>query len=152
LKKFMEKRCPECNAPWPDGQTCQDFFHQFLFWENEDPARGEVHHLMVLCYHLQHPSLYSVEGLRYARQLLAGFVVGGLTPEEARRRNREAVDSGKRDWSITARPGDYGAYERPVNWTMRAWDVVAAGSGRYQDSVRAWAISLYQTLNESHLR
>jgi hypothetical protein len=118
-----------------------------LFWENEDPARGEVHHLMVLCYHLQHPSLYSAEGLRYARQLLADFVAGGLSPEEARRRNREAVDSGQRDWSITARPGDRGAYERPIVWAMTAGDVVAGGAEDYCKNVREWAIDVSQRLN-----
>jgi hypothetical protein len=140
--------CPECGAPWPVGQTCQDFFHQFLFWENEEPARGEVHHLMVLCYHLQHPSLYSAEGLAYARGLLADFVERGLTPAEARRRNRELVASGKREWSITARLGNQGAYERPVVWAMTAADVIDAGPDAYRDNVRRWARSIAHSLRE----
>src|SRR5512145_2930017 len=69
---------PECNAPWQEGQTCQDHFHQMLFWENEHPPLGEVHHLMVLCYHLQHPSLYAPEGLEYAKGLLVDFIERGL--------------------------------------------------------------------------
>lgn len=52
------QRCAECGAAWTNGQTCEDHFHQMLFWEAENPRAGaEVHHLMVLCYHLQHPSL-----------------------------------------------------------------------------------------------
>jgi hypothetical protein len=120
-----------------------------LFWENEDPARGEVHHLMVLCYHLQHPSLYSAEGLRHARGLLTDFVENGLSPEQARNRNRERVDSGKRDWSITARPGDLGAYDRPIQWTMTAADVVAGGVEGYCGNVRGWAKAVYESMSSS---
>lgn len=117
-----------------------------LFWENEDPARGEVHHLMVLCYHLQHPSLYSAEGLAVGRQLLTDFVERGLSPEEVRRDNRERVDSGKRGWSITARPGNHGAYERSIVWTMTAGDVVAGGAEAYCENVRAWALAVHDAL------
>ncbi len=105
----MQLECPECDAILSNGRTCADDFHQLLFWENERPELGEVHHLMVLCYHLQHPSLYSTEGLAHARQLLADFVAGGLSPEEARRRQRAAVASGNRKWSVTAREGMAGS-------------------------------------------
>lgn len=142
----MSGKCSECSAALADGQVCRDYFHQMLFWENEDPARGEVHHLMVLCYHLQHPSLYSQEGLAVSRKLLTDFVAGNLEPGEARRRNRERVDSGKRDWMITARPGNQGIYERPIAWTMTAADVVAGGGERYCENVRAWAVSVYKSL------
>jgi hypothetical protein len=143
----MDTYCPECGAVWEDGRTCQDYFHQLLYWENEDPARGEVHHLMVLCYHLQHPSLYSAAGLRYARQLLADFVAG-LSPEEARRRNRDAVNSGRRDWSIIARPDDQGAYERPIAWMMTVGDVVRGGISNYSVTIHRWARSIAELLNE----
>ncbi len=143
-----DDRCPECGAPWPNDLTCRDHFHQMLYWENEDPTRGEVHHLMVLCYHLQHPSLYSAEGLAHGRALLADFVASGLTPQQARRRNRAKVASGNREWSITARPGNRGAYERPVAWAMTAADVVAGGADRYVDNVRAWAEAAHRNLTE----
>ncbi len=142
--------CPECGAAWADGQTCQEFFHQMLFWENEVPALGEVHHLMVLCYHLQHPSLYSTEGLRHARRLLAEFVEEGLTPQASRRRNRERVDSGQRKWSITARPGDKGRYERPPQWAMTAADVVGAGRAAYREQVVEWARSIHLALQAAN--
>src|SRR5688500_17798962 len=90
--------CPECGA-LQDEQTCEQRFHSAtggLYWESEDPALGVVHHLMVLCYHLQHPSLYSPEGLRFGRQLLADFVEGGVSPQEVRGRERDRLDSGKR--------------------------------------------------------
>lgn len=145
-RKDVTEHCPDCGGLWADGSTCRDYFHQMLFWENEDPARGEVHHLMVLCYHLQHPGLYSAEGLAVARGLLGDFVEGGISPQEARHRHRGRVDSGKRDWSISARPGNQGKYERPILWAMTAADVVAAGPARYCESVQAWAASVHRSI------
>ena len=84
-----------------------------LFWEAEYPAYGEVHHLMVLCYYLQHPSLYSPAGLHEARRLLAEFVERGTAPFEVRQRNRDRVDSSKRDWKITGTPAAQGSYQQP---------------------------------------
>lgn len=144
----MTSSCPECGASWNDGRTCADDFHQLLFWENERPELGEVHHLMVLCYHLQHPSLYSAEGLAHARQLLAEFVAGGLSPQEVRRRQRAAVDSGARGWSVTARPGNQGHYERQLAWELRVQDMVAGGPDHYRENVRRWAEVIMRDLND----
>ena len=119
-----------------------------LFWENERPELGEVHHLMVLCYHLQPPSLYSAEGLAYARGLLADFIERGLSPADVRRRNREQVASGNRSWSVTARPGNQGAYERPIDWTMTAVDIVEGGAEAYCANVRALARTIYEALTQ----
>jgi hypothetical protein len=111
-----------------------------LFWEAENPAYGaEVHHLMVLCYHLQHPSLYSPEGLKEARRLLVEFVEHGASPVEVRQRNRARVDSGQRKWKIKATATAHGSYDPPIQWTMTAADVVAGGSENYCDNVQAWA-------------
>lgn len=138
-KGIMGFQCPECGAATAEGRTCREYFDQMLYWENEDPSRDEVHHLMVLCYYLQHPSLYSAEGLAHGRELLADFVARGLTPQEVRRKNREQVASGSRAWSITARPDNTGAYERRIVWTMTAADVVAGGPAEYVENVRQWA-------------
>lgn len=143
------KRCPECGAAWADGTTCQDHFHQMLFWEAENPANGEVHHLTVLCYHLQHPSLYSPEGLTVAMHLLEGFVVHDATPREVRQRNRATMDSGERKFKIKGTPASYGAYDHPVQWTMTAADVTAGGADHYCDNVRAWTRSVYEALTTS---
>jgi hypothetical protein len=115
-----------------------------LFWESENPSNGEVHHLMVLCYHLQHPSLYSPEGLREAKHLLIEFLERDVTPHEARNRNRARVDSSKRKWKIKGTAAAHGSYDRPVQWTMTPADVVAGGVDNYCDSVRRWAQSIYQ--------
>jgi hypothetical protein len=139
--------CPDCGAAQAGGVTCQDDFYQMLYWEAEEPARGEVHHLMVLCYHLQHPGLYSPEGLSHALGLLEDFVVHGIAPAEVRRRNRDMVASDQRTWKITARPDAHGAYERPIVWTMTAADVIAGGAAAYCDNVRLWARSVYEAVN-----
>jgi hypothetical protein len=120
-----------------------------LFWENEFPEYGVVHHLMVLCYHLQHPSLYSPEGLKYSTGLLVDFLERGLSPEEVRRRSRAQVDSGKRTWKVTGSAGGRGAYAHPVQWTMTAGEVTAAGAEQYVDRVRQWAKAILKDLKTS---
>ena len=144
-----KQTCPECGAVWQEGQTCQDHFHQMLAWEHEKPANWAVHHLMVLCYHLQHPALYSPEGLRGAIRLLDDFVGHGLTPEQMRKRDRAVVDSSQRAWKITARSDSHGVYDRPVDWTMTAANVIEHGIDNYCDSVRTWARSMYESLESA---
>lgn len=144
-----EQTCPECGSAWTDGNTCQDHFHQMLFWEHENPANGVVHHLLVLSYRLQHPSLYSPEGLNEARRLLEAFLEQGVTPEQARKRNRVAMDSGKRKFKITGTPASHGVYHHPIQWSMTAAEVTARGVHDYCDSVRAWARSVYEALMAS---
>lgn len=137
--------CPECEAIWKENQTCQDDFYQMLHWEAEDPANGEVHHLMVLCYHMQHPRLYSPETLERGKAMLRDFLQG-VTPQEMRQRMSAEVDSGKRKHKITGTPEAHGQYARPVAWTYRAADVVAAGIANYRQSVRAWSRAVYDAL------
>jgi hypothetical protein len=120
-----------------------------LFWENEDPARWEVHHLMVLCFYMQHPSRYSPETLAGSRQMLADFVEGGIPPAEMRRRNKVKLSSSNRNFKITGTPERHGAYDKPIPWTLRAVDVVAAGPEAYCDSVWAWARSMQAALKQS---
>jgi len=144
----LQNFCLECKSPLPDTLTCQDHFHQLLFWENEVQVYGEVHHLTVLCYHLQHPSLYSPGGLQAARTLLADFLMRGLSPGKVRRQIKEQVDSGKRQSKITSRPGAQGSYPTPVHWTMTVGDVVAAGKENYLSSIRDWAKSIHMALEK----
>ena len=141
--------CSACGAPQTDGAACEDHFHQMLYWEAENGVNGEVHHLMVLCYHLQHPHLYSREGLAEGLRLLEAFVAAGVSPAEIRRRSRARVASGKRDWSITARPDSVGAYRQPVAWPLTAADVVAAGEPNYRASVCRWAQAVLDALKAS---
>lgn len=120
-----------------------------LFWENEFTPLGEVHHLTVLCYHLQHPGLLSPEGLHFSIQLLAGFLEHDVTPQQARLVHSAEVDSRRRAWKITATPAARGAYARPVDWHITAPQVVAEGSHNYCAAVRQWAQSILEALKAS---
>lgn len=145
----MSTQCPECGAIHLSGETCRDDFHKMLGWEAEDPGRLVVHHLMVLGYHLQHPSLYSPEGLRHGKSLLVDFLERGKSPQQARQESKSKVSSGKRSWKITARPDSHGFYAQPVSWTMTAADVVAGGAEGYVENVRAWADSILEAIKLS---
>jgi hypothetical protein len=103
----------------------------------------------VVCYHLQHPSLYSPEGLRCAIQLLAEFLDDGIAPDEVRRRDRQKVDSGARKYKIKGTPASHGAYPSPVHWTMTAADVIAGGPALYNQNVKKWAHSVLDALKAS---
>lgn len=139
-------KCPDCGADWTRGLSCTNFFHQMLFWESEWPELGAVHHLMVLCYHLQHPNLYSQAGLEHAAGLLHDFVIGGLTTEEVRRRQREMLSSTNRTWKVASTTSDRGKYDRPIAWKIIAADVVAGGPDEYVENVRAWAASVLEQI------
>jgi hypothetical protein len=93
--------------------------------------------------------LYSPEGLNEARHLLEAFLEQGVTPEQARRRNRAAMDSGKRTFKIAGTAASHGVYQHPIQWTMTAADVTARGVHDYCDSVRVWARSVYEALKAS---
>lgn len=139
--------CPECGAAWADGRTCRDAFDQMLAWEFEDPGgAGAVHHLTVLCYHLQHPSLYTPEGLAWARAGLKAFVAEGVSPQEMRRRSRRALDSGTRTWQVTGAPASYALQPR---WTLTVVDAGAGDKAGHCARVEAWARSVHTALEEA---
>jgi len=140
------KSCLECGAIWKDEETCQDYFYQMLFWESEYPNFGEVHHLVVLCYHLQHPSLYSNDGLEQAKQLLIDFLEGDASPQLVRKRNRDKVNSHNRKWNITATADSIGDYINPIRWEIIAQNIVESGTANYCENVRNWAGSILTLL------
>jgi hypothetical protein len=141
-------KCPACGADWTDGQTCIDHFHLMSAWELDNQLY-DVHHLMVLCYHLQHPGLYSPEGVALAKKLLVEFLEDGIDPQAMRRHIGGVVDSGKRSYRIKGTSGSQGKYANSVRWEMVAADVTRAGIKRYYDSVQRWADSILQVLHES---
>ena len=149
-RRNMPVKCPDCYAPHPDDRTCQDDFHKMLEWEFEDQRRGVVHHLTVLSYHLQHPGLYSPEGMAGARQLLVDLLERGRSPLEVRIQQRSMVSSTNRQWKIKGTAASHGSYDHPVRWTMTAADVVAGGPDHYCDNVKSWAGSILQALRSSH--
>ena len=116
----------------------------------ENPAFArEVHHLMVVCYHLQHPSLCSPEGLNGAKHLLVDFVERGISPQQVRQRDRDKLDSGKRNYKIKGTVASHGTYAYPIGWTITAADVTRGSLYSYVDNVKAWAQSLLNDLKTS---
>lgn len=141
--------CDQCGVALADGRTCQDDFHQLLFWEGENPEFWQVHHLTVLCFHLQHPNLYSEEGLAGAKKLLVDFVEMGVSTDEIRKRDRQKLDSGSRDWNIKGDASSRGRYLHPVTWTITARDIVRGGKQHYVENVRKWAGSVVKSIRDS---
>ena len=138
--------CPGCGADWSDGKTCEDHFHQMLFWENEYPQyTWMVHNLLVANYYIQHPHLYSPEGLSGAIVMLGEFL-SGVTPKQWRDKIRNEVNSKNRTWKVTARPDSHGSYPVPIPWTMFARDVTSQPVEEYETHMRAWARSIYAAL------
>lgn len=142
------KVCPECGAVWADGPTCTDHFHTLGFREL-DHRLYDVHHLMVLCYHIQHPSLYSPEGLAQAHGLLVIFLEQDVSPQTVRQQITGPMDSGVRTHKIAGTLEAHGRYAQPVVWSMRVGDVAAAGIEHYYASVRAWARAVLDDLRRS---
>lgn len=68
---------------WPEGVTCQNAFHQMLFWEVEDVSLGQVHHLMVPCYQIQRPVALSSKGPSMMIWLL-GELMPAMPPQPRR--------------------------------------------------------------------
>lgn len=143
----MDARCSECGAVWHGGITCLDHFHQMLAWEFESPGdAGAVHHLTVLCYNLQHPSVYSPDALIEAKALLARYVVDGVSPQQIRSEYQETLDSGTRSYKIRGNPDSYGTYAHPVNWKTTIKHITAGGLDGYCKRVEDWAKSVYEGL------
>jgi hypothetical protein len=139
--------CPQCLSRLAPGVSCEQHFHQLLIWESEYPELTlPVHHLMVLCYHLQHPGLYSPQGLEYGKALLKDFVKNGKSPQEVRKTSRVEVDSGNRNWKITGTPESRGSYPQAMNWQSTISEIVAGGVENYIPNVKAWAQGTYNTL------
>lgn len=141
-------QCPECGADCSDGQNCIDHFHLMGIWEL-DYQLFDVHHLMVLCYYLQHPNLYSPEALSGAMKMLVEFLEEGITPQMMRKSMSKAVDSLNRQYKIKGTAESYGEYKNPIVWQMRAKDVIQLGVDNYYSSVRSWATVTLESLRKS---
>lgn len=145
----IDAQCPECGAVWTqEGDTCTDHFHVLLAWELEHQLY-DAHHLLVLCFHLQHPSLYSPQTLLSAKQMLVDFCERGVSPQQMREQIANTVDSGVRQHKIKGTPESFGKYDHPITWTMHVSDITRAGIERYYESVYRWADSVLESLRAS---
>ena len=134
----MTTTSSQCGATIASEETCNDRYNTAQVKEIENPTSYyAVHHLSVTCYMLQH-NIYSRAGWLVARDLLNQFVYGGLTPAEARRRNRVPMDSGHRTWSLTK--GAKLAQVDDIVWTRTIADVRLDTAEHYCADVNDWAI------------
>lgn len=139
--------CPACGAPADEKDAwCRLAFEQCLVWDFINPQAGAVHHLTVLCYHLQHPHYYSRAGLDHAKHLLTQFLIAGKSPESLRQEIRHRVQSDVREFKISATETDKGAYAKPIAWSLTAYDVMGDGIDGYPERVHGWAKSVYDAL------
>ena len=134
----MSYSCPQCGATYGTDETCEDRFHAGQAREMTDAAFLAAHHLSVPCFMLQH-NRYSRDGWIQVRQMLTRFL-NGLTPAEARRSARKAVDSGNRTYSFTR--GLKLAGVESIPWTRTIADVRLDTAEHYCTDVWEWATQI----------
>ena len=147
----MEKlKCLECGATLENVQECRDYLNEMIKWDFEDfNGAGQLHHLTVLCYNLQHPSTYSPKGLEEAKKSLKDFILKPNSFKEHDMSNRHNLASNVRDWKITGTADSHGIYVSKPNWTILASDVVMAGLDNYIENVKKWSHSVLESLKAS---
>ena len=134
------EKCPHCHRTLTEGEACRARFDLFLAKEFANPTIfGVVHNLSVPSYMLQHNE-YSREGWLETRKLLYKFVHEELSPSDARKQNRDKVDSGNRKWSFTK--GEKLAQVDNIHWTRTIADVRLNTAENYCADVKLWAASI----------
>jgi len=147
----MDKlKCHECGAPLNNVKECRDYLNEMIKWDFEDfTGVGQVHHLTVLCYNLQHPSNYSPKGLEEAKNSLKNFILNPNSFKEHDMSNRNNLASNMRDWKIIGTVESHGTYPLKPSWKILASDVVMGGLNNYVGNVKKWAQSVLESLEES---
>jgi hypothetical protein len=121
-----------------------------LIWDFETPTRAfKLHHLTVLCYHLQHPSLYSPEALESAKKFLRSIIEKDVFAQKLLGINRQTLTSNGRTWKIKGTLESHGSYQSEIKWSMTAFDIVTHGLSSYTEMVQKWAESIYEDLKIS---
>ncbi|HMX19672.1 MAG TPA: DUF5946 family protein [Anaerolineales bacterium] len=136
--------CPECGAT-----NCESRFHEFLALEFSNAAYGNVHHLTVAAYMLQHSSKLTREGWRYERELLRAFLVENKTPAFIRRQNRDRVDDSKRTFKIKSKDGS--PFINRFAWTKTILNVRAENAEVYCADITTWAGAVLKDAEEIKL-
>lgn len=147
----MEKlHCLECGALLQNVQECRDYLNEMIKWDFEDfSGVGKIHHLTILSYNLQHPSVYSQKGLEDAKASLQEYILNPESFREHDKSNRRKLASDVRKWKITSTSENYGMYAVKPNWNILASDVVAGGLDLYTINVRRWSQSVLESLKSS---
>jgi hypothetical protein len=114
-----------------------------LALEFEDPqVFGAVHHLTVICYNLQHSSVFSDEALAWMRSMLHAIIEEDLSPEELRERSRNK-------FSGQVKVLRKAAMRSPIMWSMTVMDVHTGSPNIYVKDVTAWAKSILRTIKKA---
>jgi len=135
----QEMNCPECGAENTAEKTCETQYHECLVKEFTEAGYGQVHHLTVAAYMLQHSSKLSRQGWLETRRLLREFLIEKKSPAEIRRQNKNNVDGSRRNWKITSNDGV--AKINRTEWTKTILDVSTKNTEVYCEDVTAWARS-----------
>jgi hypothetical protein len=108
--------CPECSSLLTSDINCRDYFNQMLTWDFEDPEDiGKLLHLTVLCYHIQHPSLYSSEALKFGKHFLRSIIERNMSAKELLEITRKSLAASKRTWKIKGIQENRGSYQSKLN-------------------------------------
>ncbi|MES2225772.1 MAG: DUF5946 family protein [Patescibacteria group bacterium] len=147
---MFDEKCSECGSSLRGVAACREYLNEMIRWDFEDfTGVGKVHHLTVLSYNLQHPSLYSSKGLEDAKSSLPEFLANPESFKAHDERNRNRLSSDVRDWKITGTPDDHGSYATAPIWKIAAADIVREGLPDYVENVKKWALSVLHSLEES---
>lgn len=147
---MKDETCAECGSSLENVNECRDYLNEMIKWDFEDfTGVGKVHHLTVLSYNLQHPSVYSPMGLDDAKNSLQEFLTNPEAFSSHDERNRKLLASDVRDWKIVGTPENYAKYVGTPLWKMNASIVVEGGLPLYVENVKKWARSVFESLVES---
>ena len=121
-----------------------------IAWDFADfSGVGQVHHLTVLCYYLQHPSHYSQEGLQHAIDILKKVIENNLSDKELYQLESDTFSSAERTWKVAGTENDHGKYSHNMHWMITVSSVVKDGIFRYPEHVREWAHAIHKDLQSS---
>jgi len=136
--------CAICGADWRAGLTCEDAYHTLLAREFSDPMAGQVHHLTVICYMIQHDR-YSAAAAAWARDMLEKLVVRGLSVADLSAAARSIVHT--KTTPIARDPN-----APPLVQPTHAWRMTVVDAGRAVNAeehavlVTTWARAVWDTI------
>lgn len=138
----MSDKCPQCGAALQSEMQCLERFERCLTKDYEQPATfGAVHHLIVICYMLQH-NAYSRQGWLEAREMLAQFNRQDIPPEALRKRNFRRFDSRHRQWKLVQGPKI--PQVEAIVWTRTILNVRLDTAEAYCSDAKRWATSVLE--------
>jgi hypothetical protein len=121
-----------------------------IAWDFSDFAEvGQIHHLTVLCYYLQHPSHYSPQALQKAKNILKDVIEKNFSDKDIYQKESDVFSSDKRKWSVEGTTTNHGEYGSDIHWKMTVYEVVKDGLDRYPENVKKWAHTIYEDIKQS---